>query len=82
MSTANSNPKYKKFQQLLVACRQERGITQNQLAERLGRPQSFVSKYENGERRIDLVEFLEIANALAVNPTEFIARLQEGHEHL
>ena len=37
------------------------------MAERLKRPQSFVSKYETGERRLDVVEFLEVAEALAAN---------------
>ena len=40
------------------------GITQQELAKRLKKPQSFVSKYENGERRLDVVEFLEVATAL------------------
>jgi transcriptional regulator with XRE-family HTH domain len=51
-------------------------MTQVQLATHLKRPQSFVSKYENGERRIDLIEFLEIAAALGLDPTDFIRLLQ------
>jgi len=52
-------------------------VTQFQLAQKLSRPQSFVSKYENGERRIDLIEFLAIAEALEIDPLEFIRVFQE-----
>ena len=44
--------------------RQERGISQRELAERLGKPRSFVSKIEGRERRIDIVEFVAFAEAL------------------
>jgi transcriptional regulator with XRE-family HTH domain len=48
------------------------GMTQVQLANKLRRPQSFVSKYENGERRLDVVEFLEIMKALSASPERFL----------
>lgn len=60
---------------MLVDARQSAGLTQVQLARRLRRPQSFVSKYENGERRLDVVEFLEVARALRVDPASFLRRL-------
>ena len=47
-------------------------MTQQDLADRLKRPQSFVAKYENGERRLDVVEFLQIAKLLEANPHEII----------
>lgn len=46
-----------------------------QLAERLGRPQSFVAKYEVGERRIDVVEFCEIADALKLDASALLASI-------
>lgn len=52
---------------LMAALKQARldaGLTQTELAERLKRPQSFVAKYENGERRIEVVEFVQIVNAI------------------
>jgi transcriptional regulator with XRE-family HTH domain len=55
---------YKALCERLVAARHRAGLTQTQLAKKLGRPQSFVAKYEGGERRIDLVELLEIADTL------------------
>ena len=66
------------FRQLLVRLRQEKGITQTQLAEKLKRPQSFVSKYESGERRLDLIEFLEIAKALQIDPHSIIDDIERG----
>ena len=75
MSSSLSNPKYEKFRKLLIEYRLKQGITQTELAERLGRPQSFVSKYENGERRLDLIEFLDIASTLGIDPLGFIKEL-------
>jgi len=51
-------------------------MTQFQLAERLGRPQSFVSKYERGERRLDFVEVFEIAEALRVDMCDLVTQLR------
>ncbi|MGN6369063.1 MAG: helix-turn-helix domain-containing protein [Phycisphaerae bacterium] len=51
------------------------GITQAELAKRLRLPQSFVSKYERGERRLDVVEFLAIAECLGADPHVAIDRL-------
>ncbi|MBZ0217394.1 MAG: helix-turn-helix domain-containing protein, partial [Fimbriimonadaceae bacterium] len=51
--------KYQKLLALLIEARLASSVTQQQLADELGRPQSFVSKFERGERRIDVVEFLE-----------------------
>lgn len=60
----------------MVDARRRAGLTQEALAAKLGRPQSFVAKYEGGERRIHVVEFLEIARALGVNPAALIAAVQ------
>ncbi|HZL58909.1 MAG TPA: helix-turn-helix transcriptional regulator [Stellaceae bacterium] len=56
-----------------MAIRQRAGVTQQELAKRLGKPQSFVSSYENGQRRIDLLEFLRITDALGVDPRRAFA---------
>lgn len=50
-------------------------MTQIELAQKLSRPQSFVSKYELGERRLDVVEFLEVAEALGVKPEKVLKQL-------
>ncbi|ELW2862246.1 helix-turn-helix transcriptional regulator [Salmonella enterica] len=57
---------------LLRSVRIERGITQTQLAESLGKPQSFVAKVENGERRLDVIEFATIARLLSIDPAEIL----------
>jgi transcriptional regulator with XRE-family HTH domain len=62
--------------ELLVTARKRAKLTQEQLAERLGRVQSFVGKYEVGERRIDLVEFMEIARVLQFDWTTAVKELE------
>jgi transcriptional regulator with XRE-family HTH domain len=62
------------FLELLRAARKGAGLTQQALAEKLRRPQSFVAKYENGERRIDVVEFVALARALDVSPVALLRR--------
>lgn len=65
----------KRFRELLVEARKDADLTQAELSLRLNRPQSFVSKYERGERRLDVVEFGEVARALGIDPVNFLARL-------
>jgi len=79
MAKSLHTPEYDQFRELLVAAREATGLTQAEVSGRLDRPQSFVSKYENGERRLDVVEFVEVCEALGVSPldilTEFLKRL-------
>ena len=56
----------------LVDARQACGLTQTELAEQLRKPQSFVSKYERGERRLDVLELIEIARHLQLDPHKII----------
>ncbi len=65
---------YKKLRELLVEVRRAAGLTQAELSRRLNRPQSFVSKYERGERRLDVIEFGEVAKALSVDPAKVLGR--------
>ena len=51
------------------------GVTQAELSKRLGKHQSFVSKYENGERRLDIAEIIEICKALRIDPHELVNSL-------
>ena len=55
-------------------------MTQEVVASRLGKPQSFVAKYENGERRLDVVEFCDVARALESSPIELLAELLKWDE--
>jgi transcriptional regulator with XRE-family HTH domain len=66
---------YALFLQQFRAARKSAGITQIELAERLDETQSFVSKCERGERRIDVVELREFCRALGMPFMEFTGRL-------
>ncbi|MDE2464264.1 MAG: helix-turn-helix transcriptional regulator [Alphaproteobacteria bacterium] len=68
----------RKLQDLLQRIRLDQGLTQQQVADRLGRPQSFVAKYEGGERRLDVVEFVQVAQALDTDPRRLFAELLDG----
>lgn len=57
---------------VLIDARQKAGLRQTDLADRLGKPQSFVSKIERGERRLDLVEFLIVVRAIGADETTLI----------
>jgi len=63
---------YHIFRSLLVAAREKSGLTQVQIAERLGKPQSFISKYERGERRLDFTEFIELADIIEIDVADFV----------
>lgn len=71
--------KYSGFRKLMVNARLSVGLTQAQLATRLQRPQSFVSKYERGERRLDIIEFVEVANALNLDLCDVVKQLDAAH---
>jgi len=59
----------------LTAARKSAGVTQQQLADKLEKPQSFVAKYENGERRLDMAEFMTIAEELGLDPVKILKSL-------
>jgi transcriptional regulator with XRE-family HTH domain len=67
----------KTLQRLLQQIRRGAGLRQQDLAMRLGKNQSFVSKYENGQRRLDLVELRQVCAAVDVSLPEFIRRFEE-----
>lgn len=69
---------YDLFRKLLIKAREQAQLTQTQVAQRLGKPQSYVSKYERGERRLDFTEFLELADIFAIDPAEFIERYRNN----
>ena len=60
------------FCELMIKARKAAGLTQHQLAKRLHKPQSFVAKYEGGERRVDVVEFIEICKAIEADPNKLL----------
>lgn len=65
-----SPDKHKIVGEHLEAVRKSAGVTQMQLAKRLRKPQSFISSYESGQRRVDLLEFASIVRALGGDPRD------------
>ena len=69
---------YQLLLQLLVTARKKSGITQQQLAKKLGKNQSYISKYENAERRLDIIEVIAISKAINFNPVELMNDILKG----
>ena len=70
MQKSLKSAEYTRLIALLVAARHAAGVRQQALAKKLGKPQSFIAKYEGGERRLDLIEFVAIARALGADPVK------------
>ena len=79
MNTISSDS-YEKLRRLLIEARQHSGQTQTEVAARLGVSQSFVSKYELGERRLDVIELLRIADVLGANVQDLIGQISLGDD--
>ena len=62
----------------VVAARAKAGVTQASLAKQLGRPQSFVAKYEAKERRLDVAEFVMIARLLGADPHKLLRSAEKA----
>jgi transcriptional regulator with XRE-family HTH domain len=67
-----------RLQALLRKVRVEAELTQADLALRLQKPQSFVSKYESGERRLDLLELRRVCEAVGLDVVQFVKRFEKG----
>jgi transcriptional regulator with XRE-family HTH domain len=78
MEKSLTSPEYARLIELLVALRHAEEVSQQVLAKKLGRHQSFIAKYEGGERRIDVVEFVAIARALGADPLKLFRDFLAG----
>lgn len=67
---------YKDLLSALVGARHDAGLSQAQLAQRIGKPPSFVGKYELGERRLDVIELLVVLKAIDADHQKLIKKLQ------
>lgn len=78
MARSTHHRHYQALLRLLRDLREQAGVTQLDLGDRLGNTQTFISKIERGERRVDVVEFAEICDALGMDPAtafnQFLAR--------
>jgi transcriptional regulator with XRE-family HTH domain len=68
--------RYRLFREMLREARESRSLKQVDVARRLGKTQSFVSDYERGQRRLDVVEFLMLAEVLKLDLHAVLAKLQ------
>lgn len=75
MSRTLGSPRHEALRAFLVERRKKAGLTQTDVAEKLGRHQSFIATVESGQRRIDVVELLDLAVAIGFDPREALKRL-------
>lgn len=75
MAKGTHDARYRRLIDALANARREAGLSQGELATRLGKRQQFVSKYESGERRLDVVEFVDIARALSLDETLIVSEI-------
>jgi DNA-binding transcriptional regulator YiaG len=76
MTKSVFSKEYSLFLSVLISMREETGLSQRGLSKKLKKVATYVSKYERGERRLDLIEFLEIAKALKADPCDVINKLR------
>jgi transcriptional regulator with XRE-family HTH domain len=72
------SPEHDTFRSLLRQLRLGAGLQQRELSEQLGKPQSFVSRYESGQRRLDLLELRQICQVIGISLTEFVERFERS----
>lgn len=70
--------RYRDLIQRLVAGRVASGVSQAVLANKLGKPQQFVSRYEIGDRRLDAIEYVDVARAIGLDPLQELASTIAG----
>ncbi len=75
---SNHDKRQETLRNLLREARKKAELTQVELATKLGQYKGYVSNYETGERRLDVVEFLEVAEALGVEPEAVIKAVRAG----
>ena len=73
---AKGDPRYRAAIQRLADARRQAKLSQEELAEKLGRRQQYVSKYETGERRLDLIEYIDAAKALNQDIVQILKSLE------
>ena len=75
MPRSRASPRHRHLLMLLAAARHEAGLSQVEMATRLSRPQSWVSKVEAGERRLDIIELIEVCEILGQDPVRIVRAL-------
>ena len=77
MAKSSFSYRAKRLRELLIDARKAAGLTQVELSKRLRRPQSYVSKYERGERRLDVVEFIDVCDAVGADAVGLLRGLRK-----
>ena len=75
MRASHDDPRYEQLRVLLKQERERRGLTQLELGKRLDKDQLFVSRFESGRRQVNVIEFLDIARAMGVDPIRLLRKL-------
>lgn len=75
MTRSLRTPGHQALMQVLVETRKSKGVTQQELADRLNRPQSYIAKVETGERRLDVIEFIEWCQSVGAPPDAVVNRI-------
>ena len=73
MARGIHDSRYRWVIEQLIEARKKQTLTQQAVADKLGKPQQFVSRYETGERRLDIFEFIDVATALDVDALALIS---------
>ena len=74
MAKAKFGPTYARLLALLIEGREKAELKQSDLALKLGKPQSYISKIESGERRLDVAEFIELVTAMGSDPVQILKK--------
>jgi len=76
ITSMSYDSRYEQLQKALIEARQSAGLTQAEVSSRLNKPQSFVSKYESGERKLNLIELMDLCKVLSVDIGVIIERIK------
>lgn len=76
MTTSLHTPRYQRLVRMLADRRNTLGLSQKELGRRLRRNQSFVTNYERGQRRLDVIELIDIADALGLDVAALVREIQ------
>jgi ribosome-binding protein aMBF1 (putative translation factor) len=80
MPNGTSDIRYRRLLARLIEARTAAGLSQEEVARRLGRPQQFVSRYELAGRRLDIIEYIDVASALGLDGPVELARVLAGSD--
>ena len=67
--------RHRSFCSVLIAARKAAGLSQQELAKRVGTSQTVIARIEIGERRVDVIEFMDLARVLQIDPREVLSQL-------